>query len=87
MRGILYILKSKKVDKYYIGSTNNLNRRFNEHNLKKKRYTSKYAPWIIVYTEHFSVLSDARTREKQIKKWKSKKMIDKLISGVVSSAW
>ncbi|MBU4343388.1 MAG: GIY-YIG nuclease family protein [Candidatus Omnitrophica bacterium] len=43
----VYILRScKYTDKFYIGSTNNLDRRLNEHqNSNGKSYTYRYAPW------------------------------------------
>ena len=43
-------------------------------------FTSKAKDWIIVYQEVFSELSLARSRELQIKSWKSKKAISKLIN-------
>ena len=36
-------------------------------------------PWKIIYTESFTTKTEAIVREKQIKNWKSKKYIDKVI--------
>lgn len=45
---IVYILKSKKEPvKIYIGITNDLNKRLNEHNAGKSGYSKRYAPWEI----------------------------------------
>ena len=43
----VYILRSsKESNRIYIGATNNLDRRLNEHaNAKKRDYTYRYAPW------------------------------------------
>jgi len=34
-----------------------------------------------VYSEEFEKIEDAAKRERQIKKWKSRKMIDQLVAG------
>ncbi|VAX36796.1 hypothetical protein MNBD_UNCLBAC01-1300 [hydrothermal vent metagenome] len=45
---IIYILKSlKDTTKCYIGLTQNLEKRLNEHNRDKCNYTKKYSPWEI----------------------------------------
>ena len=53
---VLYNLKSR--DLYY-GYTNNLERRFEEHNRKQE--------WKLVYYEAYSSEEDARLREKKLK--------------------
>ena len=50
----IYIIKSKVDNSFYIGYTNNLDRRLEEHNSGKTRYSSKKCPWELVYTEEFS---------------------------------
>jgi putative endonuclease len=43
---IVYILKSlKETSKYYIGLTEDLDRRLNEHNSGITGYSKRYAPW------------------------------------------
>lgn len=64
---IVYLLKSKKNNTYYIGYTNNINRRLREHNAGVVRYTKKYLPWGLVYYEAFLSLDDAKNREKALK--------------------
>lgn len=73
-----YILKSNKNNKYYIGSTSDLNRRLIEHNSRKVKSTKMYATWSIYYFEEFITERDAKARERQIKSWKSRAMIEKL---------
>lgn len=42
----VYILESINFpDKFYIGLTNDLKRRFKEHNSKIEAHSSKHAPW------------------------------------------
>ena len=75
----VYILHSKTLDKFYIGYTSNLKERAERHNRGGNKYTSRGQPWIIVYSEGFLTKELAYKREREIKKWKSKKMIQKLI--------
>jgi len=74
-----YILYSAKLDKYYVGSTTDMSRRLEEHNRGKEKFTRTGCPWILVYTEIFTELLDARRRETFIKKQKSRKYIETLI--------
>ena len=67
----VYILRSIKTARYYIGATKNLARRLAEHNNGKCRSTKAYRPWEIVYKEEFNSRFDAFNREKEIKKYKS----------------
>ena len=82
MPSYCYILFSDKLNKYYVGSTTDIARRLEEHNRGKEKFTKSGCPWIIVYSEIFAELSDARKRETYIKKQKSRKYIEKLISSV-----
>jgi len=45
----VYILKSERdPTKFYIGETDNIERRLKEHaNTKKSQYTFRYLPWIL----------------------------------------
>lgn len=63
----VYIIKSMKNNQLYTGSTNNLRRRFAEHNLGLSTYTKKYKPYILVYYEAYRSEEDARNRESSLK--------------------
>ncbi|MFW5756114.1 MAG: GIY-YIG nuclease family protein [Tangfeifania sp.] len=75
----LYILHSRKLNRYYVGFTNDLQRRLGEHNRKKGKYTDAGIPWELVYTETFDTKKAAMLREKFIKSRKSKTFIEALI--------
>ena len=75
-----YILYSSSLDKYYIGSTENIEHRVEEHNSGKGNYTSRGLPWALVYKEEFATRSEALKREYEIKRKKSRKYIEWLIS-------
>jgi putative endonuclease len=77
-----YILYSKKLNKYYVGPTSDLERRLNDHNRGKEKFTRTGMPWELVYAEPFEKLAVARRRELEIKKKKSRKFIESLISSV-----
>ncbi|MGY5846430.1 GIY-YIG nuclease family protein [Salegentibacter sp. HM20] len=76
----VYILYSKSLDRYYIGSSHNVETRFVKRLQSKKGFTSKAKDWEIVYSENFDSRDLALRRELQIKKWKSRVMIEKLIA-------
>ena len=79
---VTYILYSEKLNKYYVGSTTDIQRRLEEHNRGKEKFTSTGVPWKLVYKEIFQELKQARQRELHIKKMKSRKYIESLISSV-----
>jgi putative endonuclease len=63
----VYILKSKKYDELYIGSTNDLKRRLVEHNKGNISSTKLKKPYNLLYYEAYRAESDARRREKMLK--------------------
>lgn len=68
---------------YYIGSTNNIERRIKEHNSSKRaaRYTKIRRPVILRYFDELPSLSAARKREHELKKL-SRKEKEKLFSTI-----
>jgi len=75
----VYILKSKVDGSFYIGQTNDINDRLIRHNSGRSKFTKSKKPWDLVYSEKFNSRSKALQREKEIKSWKSSKLINKLI--------
>ena len=62
-----YVLYSdEKTRHFYIGSTNDLKRRFTEHNDGKSDYTSG-SVWKLAYYEAYTTLKAAREREDLLK--------------------
>ena len=54
-----YILKSLKDNKYYYGSTSDIESRLKQHNYGKVRSTKSRIPFILHYSEQFENKSDA----------------------------
>lgn len=67
----VYILANKKNGTLYIGVTNSIERRIDEHKkkLNPNCFTAKYDVKLLVYYETFQYINDAIDREKQLKKW------------------
>ena len=64
----VYVLKSDILGELYVGQTNDLKRRFAEHNIGKNVSTKHKAPFKLVYYEAYQSKSDAVYREKQLKR-------------------
>jgi putative endonuclease len=76
----VYILYSPTLDKYYVGHTGDLiSERLRKHNTDHKGFTGGIGDWVLVHTELYETKELAYERERQIKGWKSKKMIKSLI--------
>jgi len=67
----VYVLKSLKDQKHYIGQTNDLKRRFEEHNNGLSTSTKHRRPFKLVYYEAYVVRKDAVIREMKLKKFKN----------------
>ncbi len=80
MKGIVYILYSKVLDKYYIGSTKNLAVRLDFHLSKKfsLSFTTKADDWEIFHTIETEDITIAIKIERHIKKMKSRLYINNL---------
>ena len=76
-----YVLYSEKLDKYYIGSTLDLEGRLQRHNTSNHGFTATGKPWEIRYFETFETKSEALKREIQLKSWKNRKSLEELIAG------
>ena len=59
----LYVLQSLKDNRTYVGSTNNFDRRFKEHNLGHVKSTKHRVPFKLLFTEEFSTSKEAKKRE------------------------
>jgi len=79
MKYFVYILYSQSIDKYYIGHTNNLDRRLYEHNIGKEKFTRKGIPWILKFSLAFDSNLLANREELRLKKCKNRNYIEQYI--------
>jgi putative endonuclease len=79
----VYILQSETTKGFYIGSTDDLGRRLEEHARGHSLATRGRGPWKLVHQEQFASLLEARRRELDIKRWKSAKLVQALIKDPV----
>jgi len=66
-------------EKFYIGSTGDIEDRLRRHNGGRSKATRSGKPWKLMYTESFETRGEAVAREKQLKRWKSRVRLEELI--------
>ena len=67
----VYLLKSNKDQRFYIGCSSDIKRRFDEHKNGKVQSTKHRRPLQLIYFEAYSSEKKARVREFQLKKFGS----------------
>ena len=76
----VYIITNKYRSTYYIGMTNDLGLRLQQHkeNIEKgiKTFASKYNIEFLVYYEKHTWVQKAIEREKELKKWRREKKLE-----------
>lgn len=75
----VYILQSQKNKKFYIGSTNNIERRLLEHNSGKTKSISNITPLSLVFKKEFETLKEARAIETKLKRFKNRNIIETIV--------
>ena len=70
---VVYIIKSLTKKWYYVGSTNRLIKRIDEHNRGRVQATKAYKPLQLVYTKELQTEYEARTYEKKLKQCRIEK--------------
>ena len=75
----VYILKSLRNGRFYIGSTINLEKRLKHHFGGFTPSTKRFGKMELVLSQEYSTLSEARKIENKIKKLKRKDYIEKMI--------
>ena len=71
----VYAIASIEKDWIYVGMTDNVIRRFNEHQKGYEKTTKPYRPFILIYSEECIDRSSARIREKYWKAASGKKKL------------
>jgi len=63
----IYILRSQRLQRYYAGSAENVEKRLQEHNAGKSTSTRAGIPWELIHTQYFTTRSEAVQHERKIK--------------------
>lgn len=77
----IYILYSPLVDRYFVGSTSDVNKSLNRHNSGKNKHTRSGIPWNLVHQEKFENREMAREKELTIKASESREELVRFIKG------
>ncbi|MCL4377576.1 MAG: GIY-YIG nuclease family protein [Actinobacteria bacterium] len=71
----VYVLRSLKDNKRYIGFTDNLERRLTEHNSGKVKSTKNRKPLELIYHEEYTDKFEAMNREKFFKSGRGREFL------------
>ena len=78
--GYVYILASKPMGVLYIGVTDDLANRMEQHRSRTvSSFAKKYNCRILVWFEEFENIHDARAFERQMKKWKRAWKVNRIV--------
>ena len=75
----VYILESKRDERYYVGSTTNVEKRLKHHQSGGTPSTRRMGPMELVFQQEFPTLQEARHIEKRLKKLKRKDYLKKIV--------
>ena len=70
----VYVLRNSK-GQLYIGSTDNLDKRIQQHQQGETRWTRNRGPWEVVLTESFPTRADAMRKEKELKRGRANQQL------------
>ncbi|MDP2939537.1 MAG: GIY-YIG nuclease family protein [Candidatus Omnitrophota bacterium] len=75
----VYVIQSKKNNRFYVGLTENVKLRFQQHNRGENRSTKAYRPWELVIKEEYTNKGVALKRERFLKTGKGREVIKNLL--------
>ena len=74
----VYVLRSEKTRRRYIGSCEDISRRIQQHNLGASKATRHGAPWTLIHSESFSTRVEANRKERYFKTGRGREELDRL---------
>jgi putative endonuclease len=79
----VYVIYSETSHKTYIGQTDNLKKRINQHNDPQNRFSlftkRNKGPWVLVYSEEFVSRKAAMSREHYFKSGSGRRFLAKVL--------
>jgi putative endonuclease len=73
-----YAIKSLTRNYIYVGLTNNLERRIEEHNKGENKSTKAYRPFVLIFSQECETRVEAREMEKYLKSGIGKEFLKRL---------
>jgi putative endonuclease len=74
----VYVLRSSKTGRRYVGSCQNLSDRLRRHNAGHSKATRQSIPWILVHSESFSNRAEAARKERYYKTGRGRDELNRL---------
>ena len=79
----VYVLQSLKDKRTYVGCTNNLERRLQDHNTGQVQSTKHRTPLKLIYKEEYSDKNEAFKREKHFKTSWGRRQLRKILAPLI----
>ncbi|MBI3261488.1 GIY-YIG nuclease family protein [Candidatus Berkelbacteria bacterium] len=79
MKPCVYILQSKRTEKFYIGTTTNLQQRLKHHLRGATPSTFRLGEVQLVLSQEYNSLAEARSIERKLKSLKRHDYIEKIV--------
>jgi putative endonuclease len=80
----VYVIRSEKDGRFYVGLTSNVKKRVSQHNTGRTRSTKAYRPWKLFFFEECLNRIEARKRERYLKSGYGKQWIKKSLKGPIA---
>ena len=74
----VYMLENKEKD-IYVGCTNDLRKRLQQHNRKENTSTKFGAPWNVIHYEAYRNIDDAKRRERYLKTSQGSRLLKRML--------
>jgi putative endonuclease len=75
----VYVPLSGKTGRRYVGSTDNVERRFAQHNAGQSKSTRHGVPWQLIHVEPFNTRAEAVRRERYYKSGKGRDELEAIV--------
>ena len=79
----VYVLRSQKTGKHYVGYTLDFVQRTGQHNHGITKSTKNRGPWELIYTESYGSRAEAMSRERYLKSGKGRKELKRILATLV----
>ena len=76
----VFVLRSEKTGRFYVGSAADVEKRLQRHNRGDAKSTRHGVPWAVLHTESFVTRSEALHRERYYKTGRGREEIQRLLA-------